>query len=78
MKSIREMTQAELAAHVQSHLRKVGIEVILSGGAAVGIYSKNKYVSKDIDLVNTKFTKRKRIEEAMHEIGFLPTNWASL
>jgi len=46
MKSIREMTQAELAAHIQSHLRKVGIEVILSVGAAVGIYSKNKYVSK--------------------------------
>jgi hypothetical protein len=32
MKPIRTMTQAELAAYVQSHLQKRGITVILSGG----------------------------------------------
>jgi len=72
MKPIKNMTQAELAAYVQSRLRQAGIEVILSGGAAVGIYSDNKYISKDIDLVNAQFAKRKQIEEAMSEIGFLP------
>jgi len=65
MKPIKNMTQAELAAYVQSRLRQAGIEVILSGGAAVGIYSDNKYISKDIDLVNAQFAKRKQIEEAM-------------
>ena len=70
MKAISKMNQAELAAYVQSHLRKQEIEVILSGGAAVGIYSRGAYISKDIDLVNTHFTRREKIEEAMCAIGF--------
>jgi len=72
MKPINKMTQAELAAFVQSHLREFSIEVILSGGAAVGIYSHGAYVSKDIDLVNAHFAKREKIEEAMRAIGFKP------
>ena len=60
MKAISKMNQAELAAYVQSHLREQEIEVILSGGAAVGIYSRGAYISKDIDLVNTHFTRRKK------------------
>jgi len=39
MKSVNKMTQGELAAFIQSQLEKKGIEVILSGGAAVAIYS---------------------------------------
>ena len=42
MKSIKEMTNAELAAFVESHLRKNGIDVVLSGGACV---------SMDLDLI---------------------------
>jgi hypothetical protein len=64
------MDQAELAAYVQSHLQKKGITVILSGGAAVSIYSVNQYVSADIDLVNVNFVERKKIIAAMEEIGF--------
>jgi len=37
MKSVKEMTQIELAAFVQSHLRGEGIQVTLSGGAAVSL-----------------------------------------
>ncbi len=70
MKAVGEMTAAELAAFVQSHLRTRGIEVILSGGAAVAIYSRGRYVSGDLDLVNARFTKRSAIREAMQEIGF--------
>jgi hypothetical protein len=70
MKQIKNMTQAELAAHVQGHLLKTGINVVLSGGATVAIYCSNKYVSKDIDLVNVNFTDRRRIRTAMEEIGF--------
>jgi len=66
------MTQAEIAAYVQSHLRNAGIDVVLSGVAAVGIYTNGEYVSMDIDLVNTQFTHRKSIEETMREIGFVP------
>jgi hypothetical protein len=70
MKQIKNMTQAELAAYVQGHLQKTGINVVLSGGATVAIYCSNKYVSKDIDLVNVNFTARRRIRIAMEEIGF--------
>lgn len=35
MTSIKVMTQGELGAFVQSHLRNHGIEVVLSGGALV-------------------------------------------
>jgi hypothetical protein len=70
MKPIKTMTQAELAAYVQDHLHKKGIEVVLSGGTAVAIYCSNKYVSKDIDLVNVHFVERRRLKIAMEEIGF--------
>ncbi len=72
MKSIKNMSQAEIAAYVQTQLRKANIEVVLSGGAAVGIYTNGMYVSMDIDLVNTQFAQRKTIEELMKEIGFNP------
>jgi hypothetical protein len=70
MKPIKDMTQAEVAAYVQNQLSKKGITVILSGGAAVAIYSSNQYVSKDIDLVDVQFANSKKIKLAMEEIGF--------
>jgi hypothetical protein len=70
MKPVKEMTNAELAAFIGSALRKRGIDVVLSGGACVSIYSENRYVSMDLDLVNHHFAKRREIREAMQEIGF--------
>ena len=70
MKSISKMTQAELAAYVQSYLREKGITVILSGGACVSIYTANKYVSADIDLIDVYSVARNKIKTAMEEIGF--------
>ncbi|MFB3887382.1 MAG: hypothetical protein ACE144_19350 [Thermodesulfobacteriota bacterium] len=70
MKSIRNMTNAELAAFIEAHLLEKGIYVVLSGGACVSIYSSDKYVSTDLDLVNVRFTKRRDIRSAMLEIGF--------
>jgi hypothetical protein len=60
MKSIDKMSQAELAAYVHEHLRNSGLYVVLSGGAAVGIYSDGEYVSGDIDFVNAGFASRKK------------------
>lgn len=74
MKKISNMTQAELAAYVQSHLRKHKIPVTLSGGAAVAIYTANQYVSADIDLVEDTYADRNRIRTAMEEIGFREKN----
>ena len=74
MKTVNKMTQAELAAYVQSHLQAKGISVILSGGAAVAIYTENKYVSADIDLINVNFVNQKKNVEAMKEIDFSEKN----
>jgi len=52
VKLISEMTIAQLAAFVQSHLRQSGIDVVLSGGACVSIYTSNRYVSMDLDMIN--------------------------
>ncbi len=70
MKSVSKMTQAELAAFVGNHLAKKGIEVVLSGGTFVRIYSNDRYVSKDIDFVNACHVRHSQIDEAMTEIGF--------
>ena len=70
MKSIKDMTNAELAAFIESHLLGKRIYLVLSGGTCVSIYSSNKYVSMDLDLVNVRFAKRQAIRSAMHEIRF--------
>jgi hypothetical protein len=70
MKLMSEMTTAELAAYIQSHLRYKGIEVVLTGGSVVSIYSQQKYVSKDLDFVVIGYWKSSRIREAMEEINF--------
>jgi hypothetical protein len=70
MKPISEMTQGELGAYVQSHLQSRGINVVLSGGAVVAIYTSGKYVSRDLDFVNRYGIKRSIITAAMKELGF--------
>jgi hypothetical protein len=64
------MTQAELAAFVVSELDRAGIEVILSGGAAVSIYTDNRYQSRDIDLIETGLATHSQIQRAMRALGF--------
>jgi hypothetical protein len=70
VKKIAEMTQGELAAHIDNHLKKRGIAVVLSGGAAVAIYSNHSYVSKDIDFVARFSLDNAAVASAMKEIGF--------
>ena len=70
MKPVPEMSIGELGAFVQSHLRGRGINVVLSGGASVAIYSGGKYVSHDLDMVIAFAARARDIREAMTEIGF--------
>jgi hypothetical protein len=67
------MSQAEIGAYVHSHLRRQGIDVVLSGGAAVGIHTAGKYVSKDLDFVRGYAAGTRAIATAMKEIGFEET-----
>ncbi|NOH01403.1 MAG: hypothetical protein HND47_05210 [Chloroflexi bacterium] len=70
MKKIKNMSQVELAAYVQDSLQADGIQVVLSGGSAVSFYSSDKYVSKDLDLINTSFSRRSKIKAVMDKLGF--------
>ncbi|MCU0607057.1 MAG: nucleotidyltransferase family protein [Candidatus Edwardsbacteria bacterium] len=64
------MSVEELAAFVCTHLEGLGINVVLSGGACVTIYSDNRYQSFDIDFIDNGATPRKRLKQALEEIGF--------
>jgi len=68
------MSVGELAAYIASHLRARGIDVVLSGGSCVTIYSEGKYVSQDLDFIDTRFATISEIRAAMREIGFVPEN----
>jgi hypothetical protein len=70
MKQIKNMSQVELAAYIQDALQVEGINVVLSGGSAVSFYSSDKYVSKDLDLINTNFVRRSKIKAVMETLGF--------
>jgi len=70
MKKIKNMRQVELAAYIQDSLQVEGIQVVLSGGSAVSFYSSNKYVSKDLDLINTGIARRSKIKSVMENLGF--------
>ena len=64
------MSLGELAAYIDTHLRENGINVVLSGGAAVSIYSDHKYVSKDLDFVGMFDIDHKKVESVMEKIVF--------
>ncbi len=68
MKQIKNMSQVELAAYIQDALQSEGINVVLSGGSAVSFYSSDKYVSKDLDLINTNFVRRSKIKAVMESL----------
>ena len=63
MKPVSGMTIGELAAFVCSHLKKKGIEVVLSGGACVSIYTMNRYTSDDLDFIENVSTSRKKLKD---------------
>lgn len=70
MKTIKQMTPGELGAFIQSRLKKQGIDVVLSGGMSVAIYTQNQYASRDLDLVPMFFGKRHIIKAEMEAMGF--------
>ncbi|HBA88527.1 MAG TPA: hypothetical protein DCZ75_11265 [Geobacter sp.] len=74
MKSISQMSMAELAAYVCSHLEDRNIRVVLSGGACVAIYASGRYVSMDLDFIDRLQTTRQRLKAVLSEIGFTEKN----
>jgi hypothetical protein len=58
----------ELAAIVAEKLNESGIDAILVGGACVSIYTKNKYLSGDLDFVSSASIKE--ISPVLLKLGF--------
>jgi hypothetical protein len=65
---ISKLTIKDLAHYICDLLTKNKIDVVLVGGACVSIYSKNKYMSYDLDFVTDKTLKE--IEPVLDTIGF--------
>jgi len=74
MKPVSQMSMEELAAYVCSKLAEEGIETVLSGGSCVQIYSKGKYTSDDIDLIDRFNGGHTLIKKVMFEMGFKEHN----
>jgi hypothetical protein len=67
---IEDMSIIDFALYVSDYLYNNGIEVVLSGGACVTIYTKNKYISYDLDFVLISYMASKRIKNILERIGF--------
>ena len=59
-----------LAVFVSDHLTRNGIDAVLTGGACVSIYTKNKYISLDLDFVLISYEKKQALRTTMEAIGF--------
>ena len=70
MKSIhKEMSVQEVAVVVANRLESQGIWAVLVGGSCVTIYSKNQFMSYDLDFVS--YDPLSKIKEALGELGFV-------
>ncbi|MDA3903598.1 MAG: hypothetical protein PF441_09155 [Desulfuromusa sp.] len=74
MKSIQKMTIGEFGAFVSDNLRVQGIDVVLSGGSCVTIYSHNHYQSFDLDFISGQGAERKNIKSVLLDLGFFEKN----
>jgi len=70
LKEIAKMSIGELAAFVCSHLQKQGIEVVLTGGGCVEIYSSGKYSSFDLNFIENVPVGGRKLGKVMEEIQF--------
>ena len=59
----------DLAGLISGHLNKNGIDAVLVGGACVSIYSKNEYISHDLDYVS--YDSIKEIKSCLEDLGFM-------
>lgn len=69
--SLKKISVKNLAAIIGKQFKKYDISAVLTGGACVTIYSRNKYVSSDLDFVTAATEDApKVVKRAMEEIGF--------
>ena len=62
----------ELAVFLSDHLTGLGVEVVLTGGACVSIYTQNRFLSYDLDFVLLDFFSRKKVRKILEDLDFKP------
>ena len=67
---LNSLDARNLSALICQYLMDKGINVVLTGGACVIIFSKNIYVSKDLDFVPADIDLMPKITKALEDIGF--------
>ena len=67
---IASMSLIELGSHICTALAKANIDVVLSGGSCVQIYSDGAYTSYDLDMINRYNDPFKKIKLVMESLGF--------
>jgi len=67
---VKDLSYKDLAIFISDHLRKNGVDTVLSGGACVSIYTNNKYISRDLDFVLFSTDDLKKAKRALERIGF--------
>lgn len=70
MPRFKDISLENLAAFVSDHLTRNGIQAVLTGGACVSIYTRNQYVSYDLDFVLCSPEDKRGLRQAMEMIGF--------
>lgn len=65
---LSKLSLEEFAGFVSSTLRKEGIQTVLVGGACVTIYSKERYLSYDLDFATHEDIKT--VEKVLKGLGF--------
>lgn len=66
---LKKITIKGLAEMIGAHLSSHDISAVLVGGACVSIYSENRYMSYDLDLITHE--SNRKIKAALEEIGFI-------
>ena len=59
--NVKNLQLKEFAILISDHLSRNGIDAVLSGGACVSIYTKNKYISYDLDFVLLSSEDQKKV-----------------
>jgi hypothetical protein len=71
MNLAKNLTRLELAVLIAETLKQQGIDVVLSGGSCVSIYSSEQYVSKDLDFIDISLRGNRQIAQVIRSLGFV-------
>jgi hypothetical protein len=66
----KNLSLPDLAAVICDACQRNGIDIVLSGGACVSIYTENRYESFDLDFVLLSHVRRKMIRPVLEALGF--------